>query len=375
VGDGEYVMLVRRMRMLDPVDAAGAAAVLESVAREHPAPADSIGQSGLCLITADRAQHESLARSVLATIVPGQPVFLVGGELPEPGATLWRGPEPQRLIVLADSVDVLMGWAYRVLCHVESQWHVVMQKRNEYACNARVNLGELGESLEERMDEACQSLAVEKRGATQRPGRFSARVFRRIRAWFSGRGADPLDSPAFEATAESRFHVSNEADHATSQRVELEFYRENLAGFLTLVGTCPGAAVIAARLHEADLALEMIRLDVASLEPKLKRADWVLEGQRTGLQLREEKRREQWDRVVKCVGLPVAFVQILVGGIQLCIGALTLGEKIPELQPWRWIIVASGVVSVAFGLGLLLYAVWRALPQQPKEPPAREVPD
>jgi hypothetical protein len=357
VGDGQHWTILRRVRILEPVAVIDAARMLNEVRRDHPAPPGSIGQSTLCLAKADRPDHQSVARAVIAVFAPGPAIFLVGGDLNESGATLWKGPQRELVVMLAHSLDVLLGWANGVFCHVESQWHIIEAKKKEYSNRVRPSIEDLASDLDEHAEKACSALAAEKRESSeQSEGPIVSRVSRRIGRWFLGRAVDPLESPAFGAVENTRWCLSSKVDEASELRSDLGYSRANLSGYIALVGASAG---VSTRLHDADLALELIRLDIISLEPKLKRAEWVLEQRRTGFQIRDQQRREQWDRLVKCIGFPVALVQILVGGIQICAGAFTLGEKIPELQPWRWIIVASGVVSAAFGLGLLAYVVWQ----------------
>jgi hypothetical protein len=125
-------------------------------------------------------------------------------------------------------------------------------------------------------------------------------------------------------------------------------------------------------VHDADLALEQIRLDLAMVQPKLDRANWVIERQRSA---QAQQRIRLWNRLAKWCGIPYAVIQVMGGVMQVCIAAYSLNERVPELQPWMWLLLGLGSTATLFGLVLLVFVTTfvRRTRQKTKPPQSQNV--
>lgn len=116
-----------------------------------------------------------------------------------------------------------------------------------------------------------------------------------------------------------------------------------------------------ARLHDAQLGLDQIRLDLESIDPTLNRAKRLIDEQRARRELAEQQQRKRFEALTKRCGIPLVTVQIVVGVVHILVGAWSLKEQ-PGIPPA--ITLGCGVVLLIIAFFVLMFIVKLPSPEK-----------
>lgn len=143
------------------------AKLVAQLSTTSPAP-EAFGKTTICLveakndsgddIAANSVRHQSIARQLLTELNPDPHIFLSGGELPEATVSLWKGPEPQWLVLIGNDLDVLKDWAFGLLVHSESEWHVSEKRRKDYEDSLRKEIKAAAKEMDDVTEKALKRL-------------------------------------------------------------------------------------------------------------------------------------------------------------------------------------------------------------------------